>query len=66
MKLIDARGLKEKGLDYSDTHRTRLIRAGRFPKPIKLGPHSKLHWSEQEIDDLIAAKLAERDRSEVS
>jgi predicted DNA-binding transcriptional regulator AlpA len=62
MRLIDAKGLKErKGLDYSDTHRDRLIKAGKFPKPIKLGPGRKNHWNEDEIDALIAAMLAQRD-----
>ena len=62
MRLIDAKGLKEKkGIDYSDTHRDRLIKAGKFPKPINLGPGRKLHWNEDEIDALIAAMLAQRD-----
>jgi prophage regulatory protein len=62
VRLIDAKGLRErKGLDYSKTHRDRLIKAGKFPKPINFGPGRKNHWNEDEIDALIAAKLAQRD-----
>ena len=32
-RLIDAKGLRERGVNYSDTHRDRMIKAGKFPKP---------------------------------
>ena len=63
MRLIDAKGLKEKyGIDYSDTHRDRMIKAGRFPKPVQfIKGRSKNLWSEDEIAALAAALLAQRD-----
>jgi predicted DNA-binding transcriptional regulator AlpA len=62
MRLIDARGLREeKGITYSKTHRDRLIKEGKFPKPMSFGPGGKNHWREDEIDALIATKLAQRD-----
>jgi prophage regulatory protein len=59
MKLLDYDDLAAKGVKFSDTHILRLIRAGDFPKPVKIG--NRNHWVEAEIDDFIAAKLAERD-----
>ena len=34
---------------------------GKFPKPVHLGPRA-VGWVEQEIDQHIAAKIAERNR----
>jgi prophage regulatory protein len=59
MKLLDLDGLAERGIKFSDTHIWRLIRAGDFPKPVKIGHRN--HWSEEEIDAYIADKLAQRD-----
>ena len=59
MKLLDFDGLKEKGIKFSDKHLRRLVRAGKFPKPIKVGCRD--HWAEPEVDEYIAAKLAQRD-----
>ena len=67
MKLIDRKGLAEKfGFEYSDTHLVRMIKAGRFPKPMKFGRNSKNYWAEAEIDALVGAKLAQRDEECVS
>ena len=59
MKLLDFDALADKGIKFSDTHIWRLIRAGDFPKPVKIG--NRNHWVETEIDQYIEAKLAERD-----
>ena len=48
MKLLDLDGLADKGIQFSDTHIWRLVRAGDFPKPIKVG--NRNHWVETEID----------------
>jgi prophage regulatory protein len=61
MRLLDYQGLKAKGFNYSRTHIWRLVKAGHFPKPLKLGTGSRNAWVEEEIDALIAAKIAERD-----
>ena len=58
-KLLDYDGLEAKGIKFSDTHIWRLIRADRFPKPIKIG--NRNHWVEIEIDQYIADKLVQRD-----
>jgi predicted DNA-binding transcriptional regulator AlpA len=51
MKLIDYEGLKAKGFDYSRAHIWRLIQAGHFPKPVKIGDGSRNCWVESEVDD---------------
>jgi predicted DNA-binding transcriptional regulator AlpA len=61
MKLIDSEGLKEKGINFSGTHLRRLINSGNFPPPMKIGCRD--HWSEEEIDEYIANKLAQRDHA---
>lgn len=40
----------------------RLMTAGAFPRPVQLGPGS-VAWVEAEIEDWIAARVAERDRT---
>jgi prophage regulatory protein len=61
MRLLDYEGLQAKGFRYSRTHLWRLIKAGRFPRPVKLGLGSRNAWVEQEIDSFIESKVAERD-----
>jgi len=58
MKLLDFAALKGKGIAFSDTHLRRLWRAGKFPKPIKVGCRD--HWAEPEVDQYIVDKLAQR------
>ena len=47
-----------KGIKFSDTHIWLMVRAGDFPKPVKIG--NRNHWLKNEIDEYIAAKLAQR------
>jgi prophage regulatory protein len=61
MRLIDYDGLKAKGINYSRVHLWRLVKAGRFPKPVKLGDGARNAWVEEEIDALIAERMAARD-----
>ena len=60
MKVLDYDGLKSKGVPYSKPHLWRLVKAGRFPAPIKWGA-ARNGWVEEEIDQHIANKIAERD-----
>lgn len=59
--LLDLDGLAKKGINFSDTHIWRLIRAGDFPRPVKIGKRN--HWVETEIDRYIADKLAQRENA---
>jgi prophage regulatory protein len=65
MKLIDYEGLRAKGFEYSRPHIWRLIQAGRFPKPIQFGQGqgSRNVWVEEELDELIKQKMAQRENA---
>lgn len=58
--LIPYRDLKARGVPYSKPHLWRLERAGKFPKRVPIGP-ARYAYVEAEIDDYIAALVAERD-----
>jgi prophage regulatory protein len=63
-RLLSFQELKsKKGINFSREHVRRLMKAHRFPKAIKLGdaPNGRVAWSESEIDDWLADRLAERD-----
>ncbi len=36
------------------------VQAGKFPKPINIGPRA-IGWIQSEVDDWIAARIAERE-----
>ena len=59
MKLLDYEDLAAKGIKFSDTHIWRLVRTGDFPRPVKIGKRN--HWVEDEIDQYLADKIAQRD-----
>lgn len=59
MKLLDDDGLAEKGIPHGRVQRWRLIKVGKFPKPVKVG--SRNAWLESEIDQWIADRIVERD-----
>jgi prophage regulatory protein len=50
--------LPEKGIDFHPNHVRRLVRAGRFPKPIYLSWRRPV-WLEDELDRWIDGKIAE-------
>lgn len=63
MKLLAMDELKlVKGIGYSRCHLWRLIKAGAFPRPVKIG-ENKSAFVETEIDAWIEEKIVERDRS---
>jgi len=49
-----------KGVNYSRAHLFRLIRAGKFPAPIKLGENRNA-FVETEVDAWIEQRVVERD-----
>jgi len=48
------------GIRWTRKHIIELIRAGRFPHPVHLGGQT-IGWPEDEIDDWLKARIAERD-----
>lgn len=65
MRLLSSKDLREiKGISFSKQHLWRLIYEKRkFPRPIKLAGGKRNAWLENEIDEYIARRIAERDTS---
>lgn len=65
VRLIGFAALAAKGITYSRQHLHRLIRARKFPRPVKMGAsggyRARNAWIESEIDTYIASRIAERD-----
>ncbi len=56
MRLLNFRDLRpEKRIYYSRDHVRRMVREGRFPRPIALSPH-RIAWKESDIDDWLKSR----------
>ena len=64
MKLLSYADLRDKGIKYSKVHLWRLVKEGKFPKPVQVGKGARLTWIDTEIDALLAARIAARDQAE--
>lgn len=62
-RLCTFKQLKEAGYPYTRTHTWRLVKAGLFPAPIRLGP-GRVAWFEDEVDRWIAARVQCRDEGQ--
>ncbi len=62
-RLIRMSEMKAHGVPFSRASIYRLIRAGEFPAPIKLGEHTSA-WLVSEIEAWKHAKIAARDNSQ--
>jgi len=60
LKLLSLDDLRTKGINFHRAHLHRLIKAKKFPRPVKVG-ENKNAWVETEIDSYIADKIATRD-----
>jgi prophage regulatory protein len=60
VRVLDHAALKAKGVNYSKAHLARLERAGKFPRHFNIGENRTV-WLESEVDDWLAARVAERD-----
>jgi prophage regulatory protein len=60
--LLSAEDLEDLGVPYDPEHRRRLIAAGKFPQPIKLGggKYSRNAWLQSEIFAWIKERAAAR------
>jgi prophage regulatory protein len=65
MRLLSYEDLEAKGIRYSRVHIWRLVRAGKFPPPFKWseGDGVRNQWVEEEIDALMASRMASRRRA---
>ena len=60
LRILSLSDLRELGIYYSRVHIYRLVKAGKFPAPIKVG-QNRIGWIESEIDEWLNVKIAERD-----
>src|SRR6266404_3276986 len=62
MRVLSLEDLRELGIPYHREHLRRLIEAGLFPPPMKLGegPRSRNAWIESEVAAWIEARAAAR------
>ena len=63
-RLLDSDDLWACGIRFSRQHLYRLIKAGKFPRPIKLGSGGRNAWLASELNLWIAARIGERDATE--
>lgn len=61
MRLLDDEDLRAKGIRYGRQHRWRLIKDGKFPKPVK-GAGAGNRWLEDEIDAWLEGLRQKRDQ----
>jgi prophage regulatory protein len=61
MKLLSKTQVREMVL-YSPAHIARLEADGKFPKRVRIGS-GRVGWVDQEVDDWLRARIAERDRA---
>ena len=62
VRLLSLRDLRElKGFKFSRQWIDQLVKAGRFPKPIRPAGGHYIAWIEAEVDAHIAACIAARD-----
>ena len=59
-RLLTYQDLRARGIPWSRVHIARLEATRKFPLHIDLGENS-IAWFEDEVDDFIEAKAAERD-----
>jgi prophage regulatory protein len=64
-RLLAFADLKARGIPWTRVHVGRLEAVGKFPQHIDLGENS-IAWFEDEIDDFLEEKAAERDRRKTS
>ncbi len=60
LKILSLEDLRERGILYSRVHINRLVKAGKFRAPIKLG-QNRIGWVESEINEWLIAKIEQRD-----
>ncbi len=60
MKLLSEKDLRARGIKFTRQHRHRMIQAGKFPRPIKIGANTNA-WLEFEVDDWLKDRIAKRD-----
>jgi len=60
MRLLFYKDLNARGIPYSRQWLDRLIKDGKFPRPVKVGSR-RIAWVETEIDQHLMACVERRD-----
>ena len=60
LKILSRGELKDKGIRWSRQHLHRLVKAKKFPAPLKLGSATN-GWLESEVDAWIEARAKDRE-----
>jgi predicted DNA-binding transcriptional regulator AlpA len=60
MRLLSLAQVQQRGIPYCRDHLRRLVRAGKFPRPVEVGP-GRIAWVEEEVDAYIEQVVAKRD-----
>lgn len=60
MTFITFNALRERGIPYTREHLARLVKAGTFPAPVRLGER-RIGWVADEVDAWAAERIAQRD-----
>jgi prophage regulatory protein len=59
MTFLSYKDLRKKGIRFSRVHVLRMVKAGRFPKPVKLGDKEN-SWIEVEVDKWLTKRVEAR------
>jgi len=62
MRFISFDELKGRGISFSRSWICRLIKQGKFPRPVKLG-YLRVGWVEAEVDQWMRDRIKQRDSS---
>jgi predicted DNA-binding transcriptional regulator AlpA len=58
-KILTKADLKAMGIDFNASTLWRKAKAGKFPKPVRIG--NRNGWLDNEINDYVQSLVAERD-----
>ncbi len=61
-RILNRKGLKDKGVLFSNVHLLRLEKEEKFPRRVQLS-ENRVGWLEDEMDAWIDARAAEREPS---
>jgi hypothetical protein len=60
MRMLNLTDLRGRGIPFCRQHIDRLVKAGKFPRPAKIGSNTNA-WPEPEIDAYLGDCIAKRD-----
>jgi predicted DNA-binding transcriptional regulator AlpA len=58
-RILTKADLKARGIDFNSSTLWRKAKAGKFPRPVKVG--NRNGWPDNEIDEYVESLITERD-----